>query len=323
MEKLKFTCKYCNQKLEADLDWVGEKVLCPTCQKELVVSAIIDDGYIVLQENIEKHPDLSAFDRAKLLIKEHEFNAACNLLRSSDLSSSEHLVLEIEFFFEKKEWEKAKTLAELYIKLYPDSAIGYRWLAEILDDGFDDKKEAIAMATKAIKLDRKFAEAYVIRGNAKRWLSPADDEGAEIDYNKALQINSTSSLAYNGLGWIYYNKADYLKAEKFFSNSIKHSKTPLYGTTQGLALVFLSTGKLEAADKAIRDAINQNETWYLYETQAHILYNMAQQCGGKDAREKCLMAFQAIGNAAALAPFCRLEKLFVFSCKMMKFFKQY
>ena len=320
MEKLKFTCKHCNQKLEADLDLVGEKVLCPACQNELVVSAIIDESYIVLQENIKKYPDLSDFDRAELLINKHEFNAAHYLLQITNLSPNDHLRLEIEFFCQKKEWESAKNLAELYIKLYPDSAIGYRWLAEILDDGFEEREKAIATATKAIELDPKFAEAYVIRGNTKRWLSPADNEGAEEDYNTALQIDSTLGRAYVGLGWIYYDNGDYIKATKKFTESFTYDKGTGYGAWQGLALVLHKLGKLEAAAEAIGTAISKEKAWYLYESEARILYDMALQIGTENAETRqgaYLLAFKSIGNAAALAPFNEQESLFTLAGRMI------
>ncbi|MFC3050831.1 tetratricopeptide repeat protein [Kordiimonas pumila] len=56
---------------------------------------------------------------------------------------------------------------------------------------------AIEACTKAVKTDRKYWQAYLNRGNAKRALG--DMDGAVSDYNKAKKLNPKTALVNEAL----------------------------------------------------------------------------------------------------------------------------
>ena len=138
----------------------------------------------------------------KNLLDTRQLDAAEKVLLASNLPSAEALPLKIRLLFLRKNYKTALEIVEDMLRGDPSSPIAYRWKAEILDDGFHDFKASIESSSKAIQLDTSYAEAYVVRGNTKRWMTPADNDGAIEDYNSAIKYDPNNSLAYSGIGWV-------------------------------------------------------------------------------------------------------------------------
>ena len=133
------------------------------------------------------------------LLEKRKLDEAEKLMQTSDLSPADLLPFKIQLLFLRQNYKEALVLVEEMLLENPNSAVAYRWKAEIFDDGFHDYKKSIECSSKAIELDPSYAEAYVIRGNAKRWMTPADNEGAIGDYNSALKHDKNNAVRY-GLG---------------------------------------------------------------------------------------------------------------------------
>lgn len=270
-----FTCGICGQELEADDDYAGKQVNCPACGKEITVpehqEPEEDDSSRQASLEAEKKSELEKqaeleekrdalqkelnadVTRLKELIvtkiKLGDYESAFNFARDEYCTEEDILVFLLEISYRDHNYDKALEYAEKLIEKSPDSSVGYRWKAEILDDGFGSVEESIRCSTKAIELNPKDTEAYVIRGNTKRWMTPPDLHGATADYMSAIKIDRKCSQAFSGIGWIAmngaYNALDNGKqqdvkemakqAEEWFQTAIGENKGLNYGAWQGLA----------------------------------------------------------------------------------------
>ena len=95
------------------------------------------------------------------------------------------------------------------IRLDPKYAGAYL-MRGIAYTGLSQYDKAIADCNSAIQIDPKSAEAYLWRGIAYTGLSQYDK--AIVDYNSAIQIDPKSAEAYNGRGIAYFILKDYDKA---------------------------------------------------------------------------------------------------------------
>ncbi len=90
-----------------------------------------------------------------------------------------------------------------------DSAVSY-WTKgkALLDDHKGD--EAIVEFDEAVRLDPKYAQAYIDRGLA--YSRKGDPDRALADYNEALRLDPKLALAYAGRGHAYARKGDLVRA---------------------------------------------------------------------------------------------------------------
>ena len=70
-----------------------------------------------------------------------------------------------------------------------------------------DKDRAIADYGKAIEADRRYLNAYINRGIARR--AKGDIDGAIADYTTAIEVNAKYALAYNHRGTVYVDKGEH------------------------------------------------------------------------------------------------------------------
>ncbi|MBQ7693728.1 MAG: tetratricopeptide repeat protein [Lentisphaeria bacterium] len=294
-----FFCKHCGQKIEADEKWIGRDGECPSCGKAIVILSCIDDPHAELKEHIRKYPGLSNYQRTRVCLKQKKYSAAADLMNSPDLSPEQRFELEIQYYFEHQNWETARDRARVFIKTYPQSPVGYRWLAEIIDDGFHEREESLSLSTKAIEFDPNYTEAYIVRGNTKRWLDEPDFIGARRDYRAALKIDPENMLAYSGLGWVYLEE-DNEKALRYFKECITRDTFHLsYGALQGAAMVAWRVGEFAQAIKWLDSAIEIAPEWYLYQTKACVLHEFR---GAPDRQKSIADAFRNICKAVAVYP---------------------
>ena len=210
----------------------------------------------------------------KNLLDTRQLDEAEKIIQSSDLPPGVLLPLKIELLFLRQRYKDALNLAEQMLHDAPDSAVAYRWKAEILDDGFHDYKTSIECSSRAIELDPNYVDAYVVRGNAKRWMTPADNEGAIEDYNRALKYDKNNSYAFSGIGWALLKMPEKLdEALQKFTAALCYDQN-YFAAYQGISYIFYKKHQTDKAIEYINKAIelNPNE-YYLYESRA--LYKQA------------------------------------------------
>ncbi|MBO7146751.1 MAG: hypothetical protein J6W81_03275 [Lentisphaeria bacterium] len=232
------------------------------------------------------------------LLERHDLLEAENLIRSAQLPDEELLPLQIRLQFLRGNHNAALNLAEQMIRDFPDSPIAYRWKAEILDDGFHEYQKSIEFSSKAIELDPHYADAYIVRGNTKRWMKPADNKGAIKDYNTALQYDKNNPHALTGIGWALLDTPDQRDEalQKFtiaLSYYPKDSKEA-FTVYQGISAVFFYKKNPDKAIEYINKAIEINPApYYLYSTRALYKTNLKNPPGKEICNDYCL-AFQKI-----------------------------
>ena len=80
-------------------------------------------------------------------------------------------------------------------------------------------QKTIAEYDKVIRLDPKFAKAYINRGNA--YQKNDDYDKAFADYDEAIRLDPKDALAYNNRGRAYESKGDYEKAIADYDEAIR------------------------------------------------------------------------------------------------------
>lgn len=184
-----FSCVFCGQKLDTEDAYQGQQFECPVCGQSITVPSAYGNGKGVSKENNSCNNGYPNKKLAISKIKHGQFEEAFKFAHNSACTEEDILTFLLKISFRDHDFMNTLTYAERLIELHSQSSIGYRWKAENLDDGYDKTKESIRFSTKAIELDPNDAYAYVIRGNTKRWMEPADFEGATKDYNAAINID--------------------------------------------------------------------------------------------------------------------------------------
>lgn len=115
--------------------------------------------------------------------------------------------------------------------------------------------DAINILSDAIKLDPKFADAYISRGFSYSKLG--NYPSAILDYMKALEIQPLSAYAHNNLGFTYLRNGNLEKAIEEFNTALTLMKdgSGTAGVYANRAEAFMRLGDYESsiadADKAI------------------------------------------------------------------------
>lgn len=106
--------------------------------------------------------------------------------------------------------------------------------------------EAILNLNKAIDTDKKYAQAYFVRGNIKAVFE--DYHGAMKDYNSAIESNSKFAECYFERGKVKMNLQDYYGAIADFTSAIS--------LNENFVEAYYSRGKAKQFLQAYEDAIN-------------------------------------------------------------------
>lgn len=109
-----------------------------------------------------------------------------------------------------------------------------------------DYLEAIVYLNRALELDPKFAQAYLIRANIK---SEFDDfHGAMRDYNQAIELNPKMAEAFFERGKVKMKLQDYYGAIADFSSTVAINENHIEA--------YLARGKAKQYLQAYEEAIN-------------------------------------------------------------------
>jgi|GEM_PF-4140751 tetratricopeptide (TPR) repeat protein len=127
--------------------------------------------------------------------------------------------------------QEAIQVATQVIEQEPQNAYAY-YLRGLAKYAFSDFLASIADYSQAILLQPNYKEAFYNRGVSYFWLN--QNENAENDFLKVLQIDSTNSRTYTALGSLYSRIAETetnrkkqkefsQKAEKFYQKALQHN----------------------------------------------------------------------------------------------------
>jgi len=171
-------------------------------------------GLIFLYSYLGKNKKLEE-EYGEFLEKAHE-------LRPQDTKISEYLA---QFYFYKKEIDKAITLYEAIVKLHPNY-FDTRYLLGYLYDEKGERKKAIQTWKKILEdnpnhIDTLNALGYVYA-----------EEGIELDkaeemIKKALEKDPDNGAYLDSLGWVYFKRKEYTKAEEYLKRAISNHKDPV------------------------------------------------------------------------------------------------
>jgi poly(3-hydroxybutyrate) depolymerase/regulator of sirC expression with transglutaminase-like and TPR domain len=118
-----------------------------------------------------------------------------------------------------------------------------------------DVPGAITAYTRAIELDKKYAEAYNNRGVA--YMSQKDYASAVADFTRSIELEPTDA-AYNNRGNIYFSQLKTSEAIADFSEAIKLKPSPEAFTNRGTAYQQTKQQSLALADYDSALKLNPN-----------------------------------------------------------------
>ncbi|MBI9083929.1 MAG: tetratricopeptide repeat protein [Desulfobacterales bacterium] len=137
---------------------------------------------------------------------------------------------------------------------------------------------AITHFKKAVELKQDWPNALNNLSTAYLKIGQWDLAIAHLERLSQDLLYATPHYAFLNLGWAYYNKADYGKAEKYYRDTLQHYEDgfPKDGTylkaLVGLGRTFMETGKIQLSvtylERAIRFAPNLAEI-HMILAQAH------------------------------------------------------
>ena len=130
------------------------------------------------------------------------------------------------------------------IKLNPENKETLNYLGYINASSFKKYEEAISYYKRAISIDPNYSEAMNNLGVV--YLEIEDWDNAIRSFNDAVKnsIYLTPERAYSSMGYAYYMKGDYYKAEESLRKALMRNPIyPLANYTLGLVYVKLSDDK--------------------------------------------------------------------------------
>jgi tetratricopeptide (TPR) repeat protein len=112
---------------------------------------------------------------------------------------------------DRKDYSGMVLNASEAIKKDPNNAFAYylRGAAYALQSKY---AEAVADAAKAIEIDPKMADAYFLHGGALRLLRPDDWKIALADFDKAIELNPTSSVFFEARARVHIDRNNNIPA---------------------------------------------------------------------------------------------------------------
>ncbi|MDF5712152.1 MAG: tetratricopeptide repeat protein [Nostoc sp. S4] len=178
--------------------------------------------------------------------------------------------------YEQKDYKGAIDDYSQAIRLNPKYAEAYLYRGSTRDE-LGDKRGAIADFNAALVINPNFADAYYNRGNARRQLG--DNQGAIADYNAALKINPNYALAYYNRGLARYRLGDKQRAIADYNSALKINPNDADAyNNRGLARYDL--GDKQGAIADYNSALKINPNYALaYNNRGNARYDLGDKQG--------------------------------------------
>lgn len=152
-------------------------------------------------------------------------------------------------------FKKSLRNSQKALELEQNSSVSHRALAASYR-GLGRFEDATKEAKKATELNPNDAEAYYILWT----VSGANPDSKYI--KKALELNPDLSIAYNDLGYIYFTKGIYNKAEENLNRAIE-ANPELIQAHVNLGLTLAAQNRLNESEEQYRTAIRLNPDYLL------------------------------------------------------------
>lgn len=142
---------------------------------------------------------------------------------------------------------KMKSASEAFarsIALKPDNKLSYYFKAKA-DNFRNEKAEALVAARKAVELDPKYTEAYILIGDILRYDDKTKDE-ALAAYRMAIKVSPQSAEAYENMGELLRDSKDEKGAEEAFRKAMEIDPKKMSGRFS-LGRLLVKQGRLKEA----------------------------------------------------------------------------
>jgi type IV pilus assembly protein PilF len=157
---------------------------------------------------------------------------------------------------------------------------------------------AVEHFKKAVKLQPDFSPAVNNLGNAYLRLNQWDAAIEQFQLLSDDLIYATPHYPLTNIGFAYYNKGDFEKAEKYYQEALKlQPKFPI--ALRGLGRTYLKRGEIAQAQQVLFEAISSEPDF----TPAYIDLAKSYQMTGET--EKAKNAYQHVIRTAPESPFAK------------------
>jgi len=181
------------------------------------------------------------------LEKEYEdFLRKAHEAKPKDTSVSEYLA---QFYFYKKRPQEAIGVYEKILESNPDYIDAFFWLGYLYDES-GQRQKAIEVWENGLKKDSSYAPILNSLGYIYA-LEGVKLGSAEKMIKKALEKEPENGAYLDSLGWVYFKKKDFRRAEEYLTKAISYAKDPdIY---EHLGDLYIEMGDIEKAVKYYRE----------------------------------------------------------------------
>lgn len=191
------------------------------------------DAYLslIFLYSYTKKEDAVEAEYESFLEKAHE-------TKPKDVSIAEYLA---QFYFYKNKPQEAIRIYEKILKNEPEYIEAFFWLGYLYEE-VDRHKEATDIWERGLELNPAYAPILNSLGYVYVEMG-INFDNAEIMIKKALDAEPENGAYLDSLGWLYFKKGDFKKAEEYLEKAISYTKDPdIY---EHLGDLFIKTGNVK------------------------------------------------------------------------------